>query len=60
MLRVNNETCHHLNVTVGENLGVSPLILKESKTKMTSTVKDHMLLCDQVVSHEDFKRSFTL
>ena len=49
------ETCQHLNIRVGEHLGVSPLTGKKSKTKKTTAIKDHMLFCDDVVSLEDFK-----
>ena len=49
------ETCHHLNIRVGEHSGVSPLTGKKSKTKKTTAIKDHMLFCDHVVSLEDFK-----
>ena len=49
------ETCQHLNIRVGEHSGISPLTGKMSKAKTTTAIKDHMLLCDHVVSLEDFK-----
>ena len=49
------ETCRHLSVRVGEHLDVSPLTGKKSKSKKSTAVKDHMLLCDHIVSIDDFK-----
>ena len=49
------ETCRHLNVRVGEHLGISPLTGKKSKARKTTAVKDHMLFCDHIVSLDDFK-----
>ena len=49
------ETCRHLSVRVGEHSGVSPLTRKESKSKKSTAVKDHMLFCDHIVSIDDFK-----
>ena len=49
------EACQHLNIRVGEHSGISPLTGKMSKAKTTTAIKDHMLLCDHVVSLEDFK-----
>ena len=49
------ETCRHLNIRVGEHLDVSPLTRKKSKAKTSTAIKHHMLLCDHVVSLEDFK-----
>ena len=49
------ETCQHLNVRVGEHLGISPLTGKKSKARKTTAVKDHMLFCDHIVSLDDFK-----
>ena len=49
------ETCRHLSVRVGEHSGVSPLTGKKSKSKKSTAVKDHMLLCDHIVSIDDFK-----
>ena len=49
------ETCQHLNIRVGEHLGISPLTGKKSKGKTTTAIKDHMLFCDHVVSLKVFK-----
>ena len=49
------ETCRHLSVTVGEHSGVSTLTGKKSKSKKSTSVKDHMLFCDHIVSVDDFK-----
>ena len=49
------KTCRHLNIRVGEHSGVSYLTGKKSKAKTTTAIKDYMLLCDHVVSFEDFK-----
>ena len=49
------KTCRHLNIRVGEHSGVSPSTGKKSRAKTTTAIKDHMLLCDHVVFHEDFK-----
>ena len=49
------ETCRHLNVRVGEHLGVSPLTGKELKSKKFTAVNDHKLFSDHIVSIDDFK-----
>ena len=49
------ETCRHFKVRVGEHSGISPLTNKRSKSKKSTAVKDHMLMCDQPVSFDDFK-----
>ena len=46
------KACRHLNIRVGEHSSVSPLTWKKSKAKTTTTIKDHILLCDHVVSLE--------
>ena len=40
---------------VGEHSGISPLTGKKSKARKTTTVKDHMLFCNHIVSLDDFK-----
>ena len=45
----------HLSIRVGEHSGVSPLTGKKSKAKTTTAINNHMLLCDHLVSLEDFK-----
>ena len=47
--------CQHLNIRLDEHSGVSPLTRKKSKAKRTTAIKDHMLLCDHIVSLKDFK-----
>ena len=49
------ETCHHFKGRVGEHSGISPLMNKLSKSKKSAAIKDHMLMCDQPVSFDDFK-----
>ena len=49
------ETWQHFNIKVGEHSGVSPLIRKKSKAKANTAIKDHMLLCNHIVSLKDFK-----
>ena len=45
----------HVNIRVGEDSGVSPLTGKKRKAKTTAAIKDHMLICDHVVSLKAFK-----
>ena len=49
------EKCCHVKVRFGEHSGISPLTNKRSKSKKSTTVKDHMLICNQLVSFDDFK-----
>ena len=49
------EMCCHFKVRVGEHSGISPLTNKWSKSKKLTAVKDHMLICNQPVSFDDFK-----
>ena len=49
------ETCRYFKVRVDEHSGVSPLTNKQSKSKKSTAVKDHMQMCDHVVSFDDFK-----
>ena len=48
------ETCRHFNVRVGEHSGISPLKNGPNQKKST-TIQDHVLICDQPVSFDDFK-----
>ena len=48
------ETYRHFKVRVGEHSGISPLTNKQSKSKKSTAVKDHMLMSDQPVSFDDF------
>ena len=49
------ETCRHFKVRAGEQSGISPLTKKRSKLKKIKAVKDHMFICDQPVSFDNFK-----
>ena len=40
---------------VVEHSVISPLTNKRSKSKKSTAVKDHMLMCDQPISFGDFK-----
>ena len=43
----------HLNVRIGERIGISPLTEKQVKPK-NSSVADHSLLCNHSASYNDF------
>ena len=43
----------HLNVRIGEHIGISPLTSKQVKPK-NSSVTDHLLLCNHSASYDDF------
>ena len=47
------ECVRHLNVRLGEHIGISPLTKKKVKPK-GSTVSDHLLLCNHSRSFENF------
>ena len=49
------ETYRNFKIRVGEQSGISPLTNKWSKSKKSTAVKDHMLICNQPVSFDDFK-----
>ena len=49
------EIYRHFKVRVGENSGISPLTNKRSKSKISTAVKEHMMICNQPVSFDDFK-----
>ena len=49
------QRCQHVSVKASEYSGVSPLTGKNSKSKKSIAVKDHMLSCDKIVSNSDFK-----
>ena len=44
----------HFKVRVSEHQGVSPRTGKPVKGTLCTTVRDHMLVCDHKVVHEDF------
>ena len=47
------ECVGHLNVSIGEHIGISPLSKKKVKPKC-SAVSDHLLLCNHSPSFENF------
>ena len=51
------ETYRHLSITVDEHShsGVSPLTGKNSKSRKSTAVKDHMFYCDYIASIDEFK-----
>ena len=46
------ECVRHLNVRIGEHIGVSPFIKKQVKPQ-NSSVADHLLFCNQSASYDD-------
>ena len=54
MLPVMAKLANIETLRVCEHSGISPLTGKKSKAKTTDAIKDHMLLCNQVVFLEDF------
>ena len=40
------ETGRHLKVTSGEYIGISPLTFKKTKPSKESSIRDHLLECD--------------
>ena len=49
----NGECMRHLNVRIGEHIGISPLSRKQVKPK-NSSVADHLLFCNHSASCDDF------
>ena len=54
-----NATCygktkHHIKVRVSGHMGVSAHTGKNIKSTKHSAVRDHMLVCNNIVSFEDF------
>ena len=47
------EFMRHLNVRIGEHIGISPLTRKQVKPK-NSSVADHLLFCNHLASYDDF------
>ena len=43
----------HLNVKIGEHVGISPLTRKQVKPK-NSSLADHLLFCIHSTSYDDF------
>ena len=49
------ETWRRFKIRVGKNSGISPLTNKRFKSKKSTAIKDHMLVCDQQVPFDHFK-----
>ena len=49
------KTYRNFKVRVSEHQGVSPRTGKPVKGTLSTSVRDHMLVCDHKVVHEDFK-----
>ena len=47
------ECIRHLNVRIGEHIGISPLTRKQVKSK-NSSIADHLLLCNHSASYDNF------
>ena len=47
------EFVRHLNVRIGEYIGILPLTVKQVKPKKSS-VADHLLFCNHSASYDDF------
>ena len=47
------ECMRHLNVRIGEHIGISPITRKQVKPK-NSSIADHLLLCSYSASCDDF------
>ena len=48
------ETNRHLKVRSGEHIGISPLTFKKTKPSKESTIRDHLLNCNNIPSFEEF------
>ena len=48
------ETDRHLKVRLGEHIGISPLTFKKTKSSKESTIRDHLLNCNNILSFEEF------
>ena len=49
------KTYRHFKVRVSEHQGVPPRTGKPDKGTLSTSVRDHMLVCGHKVLHEDFK-----
>ena len=49
------ETCRHFKARVGENSRITTFTKKRCKSKKSTAVRDHMPMCDQLVSFDDLK-----
>ena len=48
------ETDRHLKVRCGEHIGISPLTSKKIKPLKESAIRDHLLICNNVPSFDQF------
>ena len=48
------ETDRHLKVRCGEHIGISPLTSKKIKPSKESAIRDHLLICNNVPSFDEF------
>ena len=48
------EPDRHLKVRSGEHIGISPLTFKKTKPSKESTICDHLLNCNNILSFEEF------
>ena len=48
------ETDRHLKVRCGEHIGISPLTLKKTRPSKDSSIRDHLLECDNIPSFDEF------
>ena len=55
MLSIKGKRAVILKLELVNTQGISPLTNKRSKLKKSLAVKDHMLICDQPVSFDNFK-----
>ena len=49
------DTSCRFKIRVGENSGISPSTNKRFRSKKSAAIKDHKLICDQLVSFDHFK-----
>ena len=49
-----DETDRLLKVSSGEHLGISPLTFKKTKPSKESSIWDHPLNCNNILSFEEF------
>ena len=54
MCRIMVKCARHLNVSIGEHIGLSPLTKKQVKLKYNS-VADHLLFCKHSASYDNFR-----
>ena len=48
------ETERHIKVRSGEHIGISPLTFEKTKPSKESSIRDHLLECDNNLSFDDF------